>query len=76
MIKAFMIYSNTINEIYVNFNNYNLNRSSKKLVASDDIIADRKNNKKFTSIFKELFIKCRKLNSSHNLILLRQTTTD
>ena len=72
MIKAVMEYSNAKNEIYVNTNNCNLNRSRKTLVASDDIIADINTNQKFPSIVKELFIKCRKLNSSQNLIFLVQ----
>ena len=72
MIKAVMEYSNAKNEIYINTNNCNLNRSRKTLVASDDIIADINTNQKFPSIVKELFIKCRKLNSSQNLIFLAQ----
>ena len=72
MIKAVMEYSNAKNEIYVNTNNCNLNRSRKTLVASDDMIADINTNQKFPSIVKELFIKCRKLNSSQNLIFLAQ----
>ena len=76
MIKADMEYSNDKNEIYVNTNNCNLNKSRKTLVASDDMIADINTNKKFPSIVKELFIKCRKLNSSQNLIFLPQKTSD
>ena len=72
MIKAVMEYSNAKNEIYINTNNCNLNRSRKTLVASDDMIADINTNQKFPSIVKELFIKCRKLNSSQNLIFLVQ----
>ena len=72
MIKAVMEYSNPKNEIYVNTNNCNLNRSRKTMVASDDMIADINTNQKFPSIVKELFIKCRKLNSSQNLIFLAQ----
>ena len=64
MIKADMEYSNDKNEIYVNTNNCNLNRSRKTLVASDDMIDDINTNKKFPSIVKELFIKCRKLKSN------------
>ena len=75
MIKADMEYSNDKNEIYVNTNNCNLNRSRKTLVASDDMIADIITNKKFPFIVKELFIKCRKVNSSQNLIFLPQKTS-
>ena len=56
MIKADMKYSNDKNEIYVNTNNCNLNRSCKTLVASDDMIADINTNKKFPSIVKNYLL--------------------
>ena len=36
----------------------------KILIVFDDMIADIMKNKKFQSIIKELFIRCRKLNTS------------
>ena len=46
-----------------NIDNYNPKRK-KILIVFDDMIADIMANKKFQSIIKELFIRCRKLNIS------------
>ena len=74
--EAFIECSNTMNEIYENINNYNLNRRRKILIFFDDMIADIMTNKQFQSIIKELFIRCKKLNISlvfiNNLIFLFQ----
>ena len=43
----------------------------KKLIVFDDMIADIMSNKKFQSIIKELFIRCRKLNIS--LVFITQS---
>ena len=51
-----------MNDIYENIDNYNPNRRRKILIIFDDMIADVMANKKFQSIIKELFIRCRKLN--------------
>ena len=61
--KAFIECSNMMN-VYENIDNYNLKRKRKILIVFDDIIGDFMANKKFQSIIKELFIKCRKLNIS------------
>ena len=66
--KAFIECSNTMDDIYENINNYNLNRRRKILIIFDDMIADIMTNKKFHSIIKELFIRCRKLNISLALV--------
>ena len=58
--KAFIKCSNTMNDVYENIENYNLNRKRKILIVFDDMIADIMTNKKFQSITKELFIRCRK----------------
>ena len=60
--KAFIERSNTMNDVYENIDNYNLKRKRKILIVFDDMIADIMANKKFQSIIKELFIRCRKLN--------------
>ena len=39
-------------------------QSEKKTIVFDDMIADIMTNKKFQSIIKELFIRCRKFNIS------------
>ena len=62
--KAFIECSNTMDEVYEDINNYNLNRRRKILIVVDDMIADIMTNKKFQSIIKELFIRCRKINIS------------
>ena len=74
--KAFIEYSNTMNDLYENIDNYNPNRNRKILVVFNDMIADITTNKKFQSRIKELFIRCRKqifhLYLSLNLIFLFQ----
>ena len=55
--NAFIEYSNTMDDVYENINDYNPIRK-KKLIVFDGI----KSNKKFQVIIEELFIRCRKLN--------------
>ena len=62
--NAFIEYSNTMDDVYKNIDDYNPNRRRKILIVFDDMIADIMTNKKFQSIIKELFIRCRKLNIS------------
>ena len=62
--KAFIDCSNTMNDVYENIDLYNPNRQRKILIAFDDMIADIMTNKKFQSVIKELFIRCRKINIS------------
>ena len=49
-------------DVYKNINDYNPVGKRKKLVVFDDMNADIMINKKFQTIIKELFIRCRKLN--------------
>ena len=67
--NAFIEYSNTMDDVYENINDYNPIRKRKKLIVFDDMIADIMDNKKFQAIIKELFIRCRKLNISHDFIM-------
>ena len=60
--KAFIEYSNDMNDIYKNIKEYNPNKKQKILVEFDDIIADMLINKKLNSTVTELFIRGRKLN--------------
>ena len=69
--KAFIECSNTMDDVYENIDHYNLNRKRKILIVFDDMIADIMTNKKFQSIIKELFIRCRKLNIS--LVFITQS---
>ena len=59
-----MEYSNDMNDVLENINNYNINRDKKALIIFDDMIADIMRSEKFKTIIKELFIRCRKLNIS------------
>ena len=53
-----------MNDVCDNIDLYNPNRKRKVLIVFDDMIADIMTNKKFQSIIKELFIRCRKTNIS------------
>ena len=61
---AFMEYSNGMNDVLEDINNYNKNRDKKVLIIFDDMIAGIMRSEKFKAIVKELFIRCRKLNIS------------
>ena len=62
--SAFIEYSNTMDDIYNNIDDYNPTRKRTILVVFDDMIADIMTNIRFQAIIKELFIRCRKLNIS------------
>ena len=59
-----MEYSNDMNDVLDDINNYNKNRDKKVLIIFDDMIADIMRSEKFKAIAKEFFIRCRKLNIS------------
>ena len=63
-LKAFMEYSNDIQDVYKNIEDYNPRKNRKVLIVFDDMIADMINNKKLNSIITELFIRGRRLNIS------------
>ena len=62
--KAFMEYSNDMQDDYKNIEDYNPIKKLKVLIVSDDMIADMINNNKLNPAVTELFIRCRKLNIS------------
>ena len=62
--NAFIEYSTTMDDVFESIDNYNTKRKRRILIVFDDMIADIMTNKKFKSIIKELFIRCRKLNIS------------
>ena len=62
--SAFIEYSNTMDDVYNNIDDYNPKRKRKIIIVFDDMIADIMTNKKVQAIIKELFIRCRKLNIS------------
>ena len=66
--KAFIEYSNDIQDVYKNIDEYNTDKERKILTVLDDMIADMINNKKLNSIVTDLFIRGRKLKIS--LVLL------
>ena len=69
--KAFIEYSNDIQDVYKNIGEYNAGKKRKILIIFGDMIADMINNKKLNSIVTKLFIKGRKLNIS--LVFIRQS---
>ena len=62
--RAFIEYSNTMNDVCNNTDDYNPKRNKKNLIVLDDMITDINTNKKFQAIVKELFIRCRKFDIS------------
>ena len=69
--KAFIKYSNDMQDVYKNIDEYNTDKERKILIVFDDMIADMINNKKLNSIVTELFIRGRKLNIS--LVFITQS---
>ena len=61
---AFIEYSNAMDDVYENIDDYNPSRKRKILIIFYELIAGIMTNKKFQSIIKELFSRCRKLNIS------------
>ena len=68
---AFVEYSNDMQDVYKNIEEYNTDKEHKILTVFDGIIADMINNKKLNSIVTELFIRGRKLNIS--LVFITQS---
>ena len=62
--NAFIEYSNNMDDIYDDINDYNKKRKRKVLIVFDDMISHVMSNKKAQQVLKELFIRCRKLNIS------------
>ena len=61
---AFIEYSNDMDDVLDDINNYNKDRDKKVLIVFDDMIADIEYNKKFKRIIKELSSRARKINVS------------
>ena len=59
-----MEYSNDMQDVYKNTENYNLGKQRKVLIVFDDMIADMINNKRLNPIATELYVRGRKLNIS------------
>ena len=69
--KAFIEYSNDMQDFYKYIEEYNVSKRRKMLIVFGDMIADMINNKKLNSILTELFIRVRKLNIS--LVFITQS---
>ena len=72
--KAFIEYSNDMDDIYKSIDEYSPNKKRKILIVFDDMIAYRLSNKKLNPIVTELFIRGRKINIS--LVFIRQSCFD
>ena len=66
--KAFMEYSNDMQDVYQNIEDYNPIKKRKILIVFDDMIADMINNNKLNPVVTELFIRGRKLNIANVFI--------
>ena len=62
--KAFIEYSNDMQDVYKNIDEYNPDKENKILIVFDVMIANMIYNKKLNSLVTELFIRGRKLNIS------------
>ena len=63
-LKAFIEYSNDLQGVYNNIEEYNLGKKHKILIVFYDMIADMINNIKVNPVLTELFIRGRKLKIS------------
>ena len=73
--NPFIGYSNSMNDILSDIEDYNKKRKKKVLIIFDDMISHVMLDKKAQQILKDLFIRCRKLNISlfFNTILFFST---
>ena len=70
-LKAFIEYSNDMQDVYKNTHEYNADKERKKSIVFDDIVAGMINNKNLNSILTEMFIRGRKVNIS--LVFITQS---
>ena len=69
--KAFIEYSNDMDNVFKNIEKYNPNKKRKILIVLDDMIADMLSNKKLNMVVIELYIRGRKLNIS--IVFIKQS---
>ena len=62
--KAFIDYSNDMEDVYKNMEDYSPGKKLKMLLVFDDMIADMINKRKLNPVVTELFIRGRKLKIS------------
>ena len=58
--KAFTEYSQTIDNVYENLEDYNPTKKKRALIVFDNMIADIESNKKVSPVVTELFLRGRK----------------
>ena len=58
--KEYIESSNTMDDVYNNIDDYNLNRKRKILIFFDGMIADIMSNKKIQAVVKDLLFRSRK----------------
>ena len=60
--KPFIDYSQTLDDVYENLEDYNSTKKMRVLIANDDMIADMESNKKLSPIITKSFLRGRKIN--------------
>ena len=70
-LNTFIEYSNDMDDIYKNNEDYNPNKKRKKRIGFDDMVADMLSNKKFNPTVTGLFIRGRISNTS--LVFITQS---
>ena len=70
--KVFAEYSQRMDNVYEDMNEYYLIRKRKKLMVFNDMIVDIITNNKFQIVIEDKFIRCRKMNMF--LILIPQSS--
>ena len=70
-LKLFIDYSQTIDDFYVNLEDYNPAKKRGVLIVFDDLIAAMESNKKFGHFITQMFLRGRKLNIS--LVFISQS---
>ena len=66
--RAFIDYSQTIDDVYENLKDYNPTKKEKLLIVFDDMITDVESNKELSFIVTKLFLRETKLNISLSFI--------
>ena len=61
-LKAFIDYSQTVDDVYKNLEDYTPTKKRRVIILFDHMIADMESNKKLNPIVTELFLRGRKLN--------------
>ena len=67
--KAFTEYSNDMQDVYKNIEEYSIDKECKILIVFDDMTADMINNKKLNSIVTDMFIREISLRFTKNVLL-------